>query len=101
MTGGHRVLLIDDDASTRGLLSELLAGEGYETSTSDVDSLWARPGGPSRIPHARLLRTGAGARYVRAVRRSAGMMLPATRSNAAASSARGSGRTNSVQPISP
>ena len=34
MTGGHRVLLIDDDASTRGLLSELLAGEGYETRTA-------------------------------------------------------------------
>ena len=34
MAGGHRVLLIDDDASTRSLLSDLLAGEGYETRTA-------------------------------------------------------------------
>jgi CheY-like chemotaxis protein len=34
MTGGRRILLIEDDASTRSLLSDLLAGEGYETRTA-------------------------------------------------------------------
>jgi two-component system, OmpR family, alkaline phosphatase synthesis response regulator PhoP len=31
MTDGRRILLIEDNAAIRSLLSELLAGEGYET----------------------------------------------------------------------